>query len=246
MIKKQGPSHHWIILSEPPRGSSNWHLIWLHPRCVRIRWVMVRTLPLKEDDGMRFFVDEAEFNRSVDASIGEVVRAIKERAAMGGRVVMGWQLDGNDISEEALLASSAGSEVRATTKDIRVLVRESLVQTEEYFPILVNGISAVADKLEGGSTEEALKLFQQATEGIGWVLQVVQHCGMLLGTSDQGDGMAEDYGALQAALENVASPLKEGKFLQMALKIREELIPTVQRLAPHIAKLREEADRAAN
>ncbi|EHM10102.1 hypothetical protein TheveDRAFT_0972 [Thermanaerovibrio velox DSM 12556] len=200
---------------------------------------------------MRFFLDNVEWHEFVEGDQrSRVIQDIKNYAAQNGRVVMSWQLDGEEISEEALMMSSAGSKINASTKDIRTLVSESLDQTEEYFPILVNGLLTVAEKLEAHEPEEALRLFQQATEGMGWVLQVLHHCGNLLGItpierSDEFD-LPSGCAKLQEALESVADSLQNGRLLEMAHRIREVMIPRLQEFTPYLGRLKEESHKTSN
>ncbi|MCX7828661.1 MAG: hypothetical protein N2315_05555 [Thermanaerothrix sp.] len=197
---------------------------------------------------MKFFLDNAEWQEAVEGiERTKVIEDIKNYAARNGRVVMFWQLDGEEISEEALAISSAGSKINAVTKDIRTLVSESLDQTEEYLPILVNGLLSVAEKLESHENEEALRLFQQATEGMGWVLQVLHHCGNLLGVRpSEGFDLASACVKLQEALEAVADSLREGKLLEMARRIREVMIPRLKEFSPYLGRLKDESYKASN
>lgn len=192
---------------------------------------------------MKFFLDDVEWKlNSLDTTRTQVLEEIKAFAAQNGRVVISWQLDGNQISEDALIASSAGSEIRAESKDIKTLISESLDQTEQYLPMLISGLESVSDKLESNDPEGALHLFQQATEGMGWVLQVLHHCGNLLGvTPGSHFDLPGECAKLQETLESLAESLREGKFLQMAHLIREVLIPRLRGFDPYLKRLQEES-----
>lgn len=170
---------------------------------------------------------------------------IRKFAANKGRVVTSLSLDGETISEEAFLASTQGKELHVTTDSIRNLVSESLQEASRYLPVLTAGLGRIADSLEREKVKDAADSFRQASDGIDWLIHVLTHCQNLLGLKDSEilDGKLDEVrNALNARLKDVSTSLEAGKYFELSFRLRNELIPELEKLAPYTHSLGAFAD----
>ena len=185
---------------------------------------------------MRILMDGVEWKPregSVPVGHAALLETLKVEALAQGRVLLQLSVDGSEIDEEGFRTLQGGLELRCTTCPVRDLVRDSLRQARDFFPALLRGVEGIADRLEQGKTQEALQLLQQATEGIGWILHVLQNCRLLLGMTqeDQESGTIQtDCIRLQGLLENISESLEQERFFELAFRLREELLPLLRRL----------------
>ena len=164
---------------------------------------------------------------------GALLEDLKAQALAQGRVLVSLVVDGSELDEEGFRNLQGGRELRCETQSVRELVRDSLSQTKEYFPALQRGVEGIADRLEEGKVQEALQLLQQATEGIGWVLHVVQNCRLLLGIAEEEPrtgNLQADCARLQEILESLSGSLEQERFFELAFHLREELLPLLSQL----------------
>lgn len=193
---------------------------------------------------MRVLIDETEWE-NLEGELSEekrkeLLERARKEAARGGRFVRDILVDDKPLQEEAFLSLKGGVEVRFVTISVKELVTESLEETQRYMPALLNGINLVADRFEERYDKDALSLLQQVTEGIGWVVKVLHDSLLLLGVSDAelGDGQlgaTREY--LLQTLEGTLAPLEEGKFFDLAYRLREEVEPTLKSLGRYVDEL---------
>ena len=190
--------------------------------------------------------DKAPDDVSFDSSDrNSCLAAIRKFAAGKGRVVTSLSLDGETISEEAFLASTQGKELHVTTDSIRNLVSESLQEASRYLPVLTAGLERIADSLEREKVKDAVGSFRQASDGIDWLIHVLTHCQNLLGLKDSEilDGKLDEVrNALNARLKDVSASLEAGKYFELSFRLRNELIPELEKLAPYTHSLGAFAD----
>ena len=190
--------------------------------------------------------DNAPDDVSFDSSDrNSCLAAIRKFAAGKGRVVTSLSLDGETISEEAFLASTQGKELHVTTDSIRNLVSESLQEASRYLPVLTAGLERIADSLEREKVKDAVGSFRQASDGIDWLIHVLTHCQNLLGLKDSEilDGKLDEVrNALNARLKDVSASLEAGKYFELSFRLRNELIPELEKLAPYTHSLGAFAD----
>ena len=190
--------------------------------------------------------DNAPDDVSFDSSDrNSCLAAIRKFAAGKGRVVTSLSLDGETISEEAFLASTQGKELHVTTDSIRNLVSESLQEALRYLPVLTAGLGRIADSLEREKVKDAVGSFRQASDGIDWLIHVLTHCQNLLGLKDSEilDGKLDELrNALNARLNDVSASLEAGKYFELSFRLRNELIPELEKLAPYTHSLGAFAD----
>ena len=190
--------------------------------------------------------DNAPDDVSFDSSDrNSCLAAIRKFAAGKGRVVTSLSLDGETISEEAFLASTQGKELHVTTDSIRNLVSESLQEASRYLPVLTAGLERIADSLEREKVKDAVGSFRQASDGIDWLIHVLTHCQNLLGLKDSEilDGKLDEVrNALNARLKDVSASLETGKYFELSFRLRNELIPELEKLVPYTHSLGAVAD----
>ena len=190
--------------------------------------------------------DKAPDDVSFDSSDrNSCLAAIRKFAAGKGRVVTSLSLDGETISEEAFLASTQGKELHVTTDSIRNLVSESLQEASRYLPVLTAGLERIADSLEREKVKDAVGSFRQASDGIDWLIHVLTHCQNLLGLKDSEilDGKLDELrNALNARLNDVSASLEAGKYFELSFRLRNELIPELEKLVAYTHSLGAFAD----
>ena len=185
-------------------------------------------------------------NTSFDSSDrGAVLAAIHKSVASKGRIVSSLSLDGENISEESFLASTQGQELHVKTDSIRNLVSESLQETSRYLPVLVAGLGRIADSLEREKVKDAADSFRQASDGIDWLIHVLTHCQNLLGLKDSEilDGKLDEVrNSLNGRLKDVSASLEAGKYFELSFRLRNELIPELEKLVAYTHSLGAFAD----
>ena len=185
-------------------------------------------------------------NTSFDCSDrGAVLAAIHKSAASKGRIVSSLSLDGENISEESFLASTQGQELHVKTDSIRNLVSESLQEASRYLPVLVAGLGRIADSLEREKVKDAADSFRQASDGIDWLIHVLTHCQNLLGLKDSEilDGKLDEVrNSLNGRLKDVSASLEAGKYFELSFRLRNELIPELEKLVAYTHSLGAFAD----
>jgi len=185
-------------------------------------------------------------NTSFDSSDrGAVLAAIHKSAASKGRIVSSLSLDGESISEESFLASTQGQELHVKTDSIRNLVSESLQEASRYLPVLVAGLGRIADSLEREKVKDAADSFRQASDGIDWLIHVLTHCQTLLGLKDSEilDGKLDEVrNSLNGRLKDVSASLEAGKYFELSFRLRNELIPELEKLVAYAHSLGSFAD----
>lgn len=185
-------------------------------------------------------------NTSFDSSDrGAVLAAIHKSVASKGRIVSSLSLDGESISEESFLASTQGQELHVKTDSIRNLVSESLQEASRYLPVLVAGLGRIADSLEREKVKDAADSFRQASDGIDWLIHVLTHCQNLLGLKDAEilDGKLDEVrNSLNGRLKDVSASLEAGKYFELSFRLRNELIPELEKLVAYTHSLGAFAD----
>ena len=185
-------------------------------------------------------------NTSFDSSDrGAVLAAIHKSVASKGRIVSSLSLDGENISEESFLASTQGQELHVKTDSIRNLVSESLQEASRYLPVLVAGLGRIADSLEREKVKDAADSFRQASDGIDWLIHVLTHCQNLLGLKDSEilDGKLDEVrNSLNGRLKDISATLEAGKNFELSFRLRNELIPELEKLVAYTHSLGAFAD----
>ena len=195
---------------------------------------------------MRVWIDEmpwpeAESTRTKE----ELWKALNAFLAPSGKVPHLMVVDGSPMDAETFLQVAGGQDLRVTSRPVRELVRESLDQGLRYLQELGQGAANMANLFEEGKIQEALPLLSQFSEGTEWVLHVLDRCQALLALSDEeiGDGeLAKVRDRLLSVLRDTTASLEQGKFFDLAFRLREELAPALVQLGGYVESLREIAE----
>ncbi len=185
---------------------------------------------------VKVFLDGVEID-TAGKSLADILNDIKKKVVAEGKVIIQLKADGRNIDEEKLLLLDDVKEVELFSKNIRELVIEALTECERYIPVLSNGLKVIADALDENENDKALKLLGQATEGIGWIVQVIQNAQILLQLNDSeiGDGKLSDVKKeVVEVLESIVPYLKEGRFDDLSFELRERLSPVMDKLLIYV------------
>ena len=176
------------------------------------------------------------------SSRDDILTFVREHTGTKARVVRTITVDGTELDEESFSALSGGNEVNFTTSPVRELVNESLCEAQLYLANLSAGFERIADTLEGDKSAEGLGLLASAAEGVGWLLQVLHNCQVLLGLEDgeiSDGGLTELKADLLRNLEDVSASVEEKKYLELAYRIRNGLLPDIHRLGGYLLSMQD-------
>ena len=194
---------------------------------------------------MKVWIDGQEHREiAPSAPALEVLEAVRAEAARSGLVLTGIQVDGVEMDENAFLALSGGMAAHFTLTPVRVLVQETLTEALDYVSRLKKGLEEIAGHLEGGETSAAQGKLSNAMEGLDWLLGVYERCSALAAVPFAEEEEQAFRDALLSTLNRLAELMDGKKYLQMALVLRQELLPSVNTLALMIGRLSEPRARA--
>ncbi|RRD65240.1 hypothetical protein [Fretibacterium sp. OH1220_COT-178] len=167
----------------------------------------------------------------------EIMEAVKADAARSGHVVTGLRVDGVEMDEEAFLGLSGGLAAHFTLAPVRLLVRESLEEALAYIPRLRRGIEDIAGHFEQGETSRARSQLSEAMDGLDWTLKIYERCTALTAELiPEAEEHAIREGLLNA-LNRLIGLMGEKRYPEMALALRQELLPNIEALAANLGRL---------
>lgn len=173
---------------------------------------------------------------SPSASPLEILDGVKAEAARSGLVLTGIQVDGVEMDEAAFLGLSGGLSAQFTLTPVRVLVQESLAEALSYVARLKKGVEEIAGHFEGGEVPAAQGRLSEALEGLDWALDVYERCSALMAMPPAEEERAFREGLLDT-LNRLIGLMEEKRHLQMALILRQELLPSLDTLARMLGKV---------
>lgn len=185
--------------------------------------------------------ERREFSPS--ASPLEILDAVKAEASRSGLVLAEVRVDGVEMDEEAFLGLSGGMSAHFTLTPVRVLVKESLTEALGYVSRLKKGLGEIAAHFEGGETSAAQGKLSEAMEGLDWALSVYERCSALMAVPFPDPEENTFREELLGTLNRLIDLMGEKKYLQMALTLRQELLPRVDTLALMFGRLVEPRTR---
>ena len=105
------------------------------------------------------------------------------------------------------------------------------------------GLEEIAGHLEGGETSAAQGKLSNAMDGLDWVLGVYERCSALA-AAPFAEGEEQAFrDTLLSTLNRLVELMDGKKYLQMALVLRQELLPGVNALALMLGRLSEPRTR---
>lgn len=171
------------------------------------------------------------------ASPLEILEAVRAEAARSGLVLTGLQVDGVEMDERAFLALSGGMSAHFSLTPVRLLVRETLAETLSYISRLKKGIGEIADHFEEGGTSAAQNGLSEAMEGLDWTLDVYERCSTLTAGASADPEKQAFRGGLLDILNRLIGLMDGKRYPQMALVLRQELLPSIDELALMLGRL---------
>ncbi|MDR1875874.1 MAG: hypothetical protein LBQ90_12780 [Synergistaceae bacterium] len=189
---------------------------------------------------MKVYIDGQEYSKIPgEAGAASVLNAVREDLSRSGRVITEIRVDGVALDEEAFLNVIGDLQVHFTSQSVRTLVHESLDEALNYVPRLTQGLEQVAASFEGDGVASGQARLAEAAEGMDWLLTVFQKCSSLLAVDQETEsaGLDELKEALSASINLLGTFYEEKKYPQMALCIRQRLVPEIGKLSLHIRRL---------
>lgn len=171
------------------------------------------------------------------ASPLEILEAVRAEAARSGLVLTGLQVDGVEMDERAFLALSGGMSAHFSLTPVRLLVRETLAEALSYISRLKKGIGEIADHFEEGGTSAAQNGLSEAMEGLDWTLDVYERCSTLTAGASADPEKQAFRGGLLDILNRLIGLMDGKRYPQMALVLRQELLPSIDELALMLGRL---------
>lgn len=171
------------------------------------------------------------------ASPLEILEAVKSEAARSGLVLTGIRVDDVEMDEDAFLALSGGLSAHFSLTPVRLLVRETLAEALAYSSRLKKGLEEIAGRFEGGETSTAQNRLSEAMEGLDWLLGVYERCSALTAASFSESEENTFREKLLDTLNRLVELMGEKKHLQIALTLRQALLPSVDTLAQMLGKV---------
>ena len=171
------------------------------------------------------------------ASPLEILEAVRAEAARSGLVLTEIRVDGVEMDERAFLALSGGMSAHFSLTPVRLLIRETIAEALDYVARLKKGIEEIAGRFEEGETSAAQNRLSEAMEGLDWTLDVYERCSALTaGPSAEPEEQAFRDGLLEI-LNRLIGLMNGKRYPQMALVLRQELLPSVDALALMLGRL---------
>ncbi len=175
------------------------------------------------------------------ASPLEILEAVRAEASRSGLVLTGIRVDGVELDEQAFLGLSGGMSAHFALTPVRLLIQETLTEALSYVSRLRKGLGEIADRFEEGETSAAQNALSDAMEGLDWTLDVYERCSALTAgpsaePSAEPEGQAFRDGLLEI-LNRLIGLMGGKRYPQMALVLRQELLPSIDELARMLGRL---------
>ncbi|MDR1048337.1 MAG: hypothetical protein LBL51_01175 [Synergistaceae bacterium] len=188
---------------------------------------------------MKVYIDGQDYSEILGAAgAASILSAVRGEMTRTGRVVTEIQADGVVMDEDAFLNVTGALSARFSSQPVRDLVRESLDEALAYVPRLTGGLENIALHFEENEIPRGQGLLADAAEGLDWLLSVFQHCSSLL-ADEEGSRREDLESSLSDCVNTVGALHGEKKYLQLALCLRQRLIPEVEKLAVYLRRLRD-------
>ncbi|MDR1622367.1 MAG: hypothetical protein LBS00_08340 [Synergistaceae bacterium] len=191
---------------------------------------------------MKVYIDDQEYSELLgNADAASILNVVRGETSRNGRVVTEVRLDGVVMDEEAFLNVTGGLAARFTSQPVRELIRESLGEAVAYIPRLTDGLEEIALHFEKNEIAIGEGKLADAADGLDWLLLVFQNCSALLAIDEEMNdlGLKELKTALSESINSLGTLHTERQYPQMALCIRQKLIPEIENFSVHVKRLRD-------
>jgi hypothetical protein len=191
---------------------------------------------------MKVYIDEQEYSELLDSvDAASILNVVRGEVSRNGRVVTEIRLDDIVMDEEAFLNVTGGLVARFTSQPVRELVHDSLDEAINYIPRLMKGLNEIVLHFEKNEIAIGQGKLADATDGLDWILLAFRNCSALLAVEEEmnNSGLDELKTALSESINSLGTLHTECRYPQMALCIRQKLIPEIEKFSVHFKKLRE-------
>ena len=191
---------------------------------------------------MKVYIDGRDYSELlVGADVASILNVVRGEASRKGCVIAEVRLDGVIMDEEAFLNVTGGLTVHFAFQSVRELVYNSLGEAVGYIPRLRRGLEEIALHFEKNEIAIGQGKLANAAEGLDWLLLVFQNCSTLLAINKEmnGSGLSELKIALSESVDFLGALHTERQYFQMALCIRQKLIPEIENFSMHVKRLRD-------
>ena len=191
---------------------------------------------------MKVYIDGQECHElSAIADAASILSIAGEAASKEGKVVSEIRVDDVLMDEEAFLSVQGGLTAHLRTQPVRELVRESVDEAINYIPRLTKGLEEISLHFEGGELVAAQSKLADAADGLDWLLRVFQSCCALMAMNEETSesGMKNLRNSLSESINLLGGLYEEKKYFQMALCIRQKLLPDIEKFSVYIQRLRD-------
>ncbi len=186
---------------------------------------------------MKVYLDEQErLDLPCDAGALSILDAVKAQVSKTGRVITEIKVDSITMDEDAFSNVTAGRQVDFTSQPVRALVCDTLSEALKYIPRLTKGLDEIAAHFEGNELALGQGKLANAADGMDWLLLVFQNCSSFLSVAEE-SGLSELKQSLFSSINLLGTLHEEKKYLQMALCIRQKLVPDIGKFSLHMKGL---------
>jgi hypothetical protein len=190
-------------------------------------------------DGEPFYPLSPEASRSKQQLLSEIEEEIFKKGLTYTTIT----IDGVETDDSAFVRMREGREAHFKTCKIRSLVIESLQEAMDYIPKLTSGIQKITSDFERKEHENINEYLINFSEGLGWLVNVMQKNQILLKVQDSelSDDKKETIIRLNKSLENISECFQKGQIMEIAFHMRHGILPEVKKISGYIDKLLETA-----
>jgi hypothetical protein len=189
-------------------------------------------------DGEPFYPSSPAASRSKKRLLSEIDAEIFSKGLTYSTIT----IDGVDIDTSAFLRLRKGREAYIKTCKISSLVIESLQEATDYLPRLVNGIQNIASDFERKEQENICDSLTSFTEGLEWLVNVMQKNQFLLRVNDSElSDKEETIMRLNKSLRNISECFEKDRIMEIAFHMRQGILPEIKKISAYIAHLLETA-----
>ena len=189
---------------------------------------------------MKVYLDEQEhLDLPCDADASSILDAVKAQVSKTGRVITEIKVDSITMNEDAFSNVTVGMQVNFTSQPVRTLVYDTLSEALKYIPRLIKGLDEIAAHFEGNELALGQGKLANAADGMDWLLLVFQNCSSFLSVAEETEdsGLSELKQSLFSSINLLGVLHEEKKYFQMALCIRQKLVPDIGKFSLHIKGL---------
>jgi len=194
---------------------------------------------------MKIFIDGEPFNPSspaVSKSKQQLLEEIDEEILGKGLTYTTITVDGIEMDSSAFTRLRKGREAHFQTRQIKSLVIESLQEAMNYLPRLIDGTQKIASEFERKEQEKINEHLANFSEGLDWLINVMQKSQLLLKVEDSKlSGKEETIVNLNKYLKNISECFEKGRIMEIAFHMRQ-IIPEIKKISDYAGQLLEIAN----